>query len=161
MPLLKWILLQLQILNTPPPFLFLQWDNPLHRHTRGKLLFSFLHKALLPQHPSLKVRGSLEALKPLLWQQRLMQEKKSDAAPWNVCSVHKNPMTFLFLQWDIRLPPWESLEPYISLQKRKGTSMESFRLHHETNYPPSKIFQSSNLPIFQSSNLPIFQSSGG
>jgi hypothetical protein len=25
------------------------------------------------------------------------------------------------------------------------------RLHHETNYPQSKIFQSSNLPIFQSS----------
>jgi hypothetical protein len=35
--------------------------HPLH--PRGKLLFSFLHKALLPQ-------------------QRLMQEKKSDAAPF-------------------------------------------------------------------------------
>jgi hypothetical protein len=41
-----------------------------------------------------------------------MQEKKSDAAPWNVCSVHKNPMTFLFLNVDIE---------NVYIQKRKGT----------------------------------------
>jgi hypothetical protein len=62
-----------------------------------------------------------------------MQEKKSDAAqnkallpPSNVCSVHKNPMTFLFLNVDIF---------NIYIQKRKGTSMESFRKILHGNLP--------------------------
>ncbi len=72
---------------------------------------------------------------------------------WKVLDeVHKNPMTFLFLNVDIE---------NIYIQKRKGTGCimrQTTRRAKSSNLP---IFQSSNLPIFQSSNLPIFQSSGG
>jgi hypothetical protein len=49
--------------------------------------------------------------------------------------------------------------PLESLGRGAKSSGSLCTIFHETNYPPSKIFQSSNLPIFQSSNLPIFQSS--
>jgi hypothetical protein len=44
--------------------------------------------------------------------------------------------------------------PLESLGRGAKSSGSLCTIFHETNYPPSKIFQSSNLPIFQSSNLP-------
>jgi hypothetical protein len=59
---------------------------------------------------------------------------------------HKNPMTFLFLHHEISKGGALYL---IAEKKREAFPGSLCTIFHETNYPQSKIFQSSNLPIFR------------